>query len=164
MQFFPQPRDLIEKIALFVQGLQLWALELAALWVELFGGRRGRIDLRRRLRDLRRHTRLVFMIAVAARMRVLRGAPATTRPRSFRRGACYQLRRTRWLRMVTRGIRLDTLEDIRAALDSFDALVARAFARLPKRFLAGALVMCGSVDDAVPAFTADARIGAPDTS
>lgn len=140
MQLFPQSRDTIEKIALFVRSLGLWTLELVALWVKLFGDRNGRIDLRRRLRALRRDTRLVFMIAVAARLRFNDGPIARTFPFRTPRGVRYRRRRPRWARLITRGIKLDSLADIRAALDDFDAHVARAFARLPKRFLAGRLV------------------------
>lgn len=165
MQLFPSNPDTIRKVALFVQSLQLWALELVALWVELVGGRNGRIDLRRRLRRLRRDTRIALMIAVVARMRMRKGPIVTTRPRSCRRGARYQLRRTRWLRMITRGIRLDTLADIRAALDDFEAHVAHAFARLPKRLLAGALVSL-NIDCVVraPLRVVSANADAHDTS
>ena len=133
-------RDTIEKIALFVRSLRLWTLELVALWVELFGGRAGRIDLRRRLRELRGDVRRAFFIAVVARMRLLRGATGTVRPRSAPPGARYRRRRTRFIRMVTRGVRLKSLADIRAALDDFETQAARAFARMPKRFLFGVLV------------------------
>lgn len=140
MQIFRLRPDILRNIALFVQSLQLWTLELVALWVELCGGRAGRIDLRRRLRALRRQTRAVFFIAAVSRLKMLKGAPGALRPRSAPRGARYKRRRTRYIRMVTRKLRLRTLADIRAALAAFDAHVARAFAAIPKRFLAGVLV------------------------
>lgn len=128
-------------IRLVVQSLRLWTLELVALWVEMFGGREGRIVLQRRLRLLRRDTRRVFFIAAVSRLRMREGGGETLRPRSAPPGARYQRRRTRLIRVVTRRLRLKTLADIRAALDAFEAHVARAFAGIPKRFLFGVLVM-----------------------
>ena len=133
--------DTARKIALFVQSLRLWTLELVALWVEMFGGRDGRIALRRKLRQLRRDTRLVFFIAAVSRLTMRAGGGGTRRPRSAPPGAQYRRPRTRFIRLVTRRIRLRTLADIRAALARFEAHTTRAFAGIPKRFLFGALVM-----------------------
>lgn len=164
MQILPFRPDLIRNILVFVQSLRLWTLELVALWVELFGGREGRIDLRRQLRDLRRQTRMVFFVAAVSRLRILVDRPGTLRPRSAPPGTRYQRRRTRLIRMVTRKLRLKSLADIRAALDDFDALVARAFACMPKRLLFGVIVM--GVDGVVsaPLRIVSAHADAHDTS
>jgi len=45
------------------------------------------------------------------------------------------------VRFFTRGIRLRTLRDMRRAIDDFDAIVTRAFKRLPRDLRGGVLVM-----------------------
>lgn len=164
MQILPSRPDLIKNILVFVRSLQLWTLELVALWVELFGGRNGRIDLRRRLRELRRQTRAVFFIAAVSRLKIRTDGAGTRRPRSAPRGARYQRRRTRLIRLVTRKLRLKTLADIRAALDAFDALVDRVFACIPERFLYGVIVMGADGVVSAPLRLAAANADAHDTS
>jgi hypothetical protein len=144
MQIHRPLRDAIGKIAFYVQSLRLWALELLAWWAETCGARSARIDFQRGLRRLRRATRLVFLIAVVARLNIpVHARTEAPRPFGSPQGFRYRCRRIRFVRMITRRIRLKTLADIRAALEAFDALVACALARVPKRIIDGALVMRG---------------------
>jgi hypothetical protein len=145
MQIHRPLRDAIERIAFYVQSLRLWALELLAWWAETCGERSARIDFQRGLRALRRATRAVLLIAVVARMHIpMRKQIGASRPFGSPNGVRYRRRRIRFTRMITRGVRLKTLKDIRAALDGFDAIVARLFARVPRQIIDGALVMCGA--------------------
>jgi hypothetical protein len=122
------------------QELRLWVLAVLAWWAAAFGGRGARIELRRALRTARAEARDLVFLAAMARIAVRRPAPQTMRPPSAARGFRYRFRRFRPVRIVTRAVVLDTLADIRAALDAFDATVTRALARLPRRWIAGAVV------------------------
>jgi hypothetical protein len=146
-------RDAIQKIAFYVQSLRLWALELLDWWAAFCGERSARLDVQRGMRDLRSATRMALLISVVARMHIpMRRQTGVMRPFGSPHGFRYRWRRIRFLRLISRGVRLKTLAQIRAALDDFDAVVARALARVPTRIVDGALVMCG-VSRAACAFT-----------
>ena len=172
MQIHRPLRTHIEKYRKAAQDLRLWVLEVLAWWLEIVGTvfdvRDARLLLQGCIRDARRDTRDLIFLAMIARMDVRRPASHTSRPPSVRRGFRYTLRRFRPARIFTRGIALRTLADIRAALDDFDDVVERALKRLPKRRVAGALVIAWSADDLVrvtpSTLRADEVVCAPDTS
>ncbi len=61
--------DVIPKIALYARSLRLWAMELVVWWVGIFGDRAAKLNVRREIRDLARMTRILLLLAVAARLR-----------------------------------------------------------------------------------------------
>ena len=161
----PHPlRDAIPKIALYAQSLRLWAMELVVWWVGLFGDRAAKLKARREVADLARMTRLLLLIAIGARLHFPAPTRAIARPFGSPRGCRYRWRRTRLTRMLTRGVKLRTLSDIRRVLDALDAYAMQGAARAPKRLVEGALVMCGVVAEVCAAVCARAETLAPDTS
>lgn len=159
-------KHLAEKIATAVQSLRLLAVQLLAWWAEATGDRGARLHLQRELRLLRRHTRLVLCLGVAARMRFPERARETPRPFGSPGRYRYRHYRVRLARVLTRGLRLRTLDDMRAALDAYDATVARLLARVPKAFVGAGLVMrrLGVIADASICQLFDCAADAPDTS
>jgi hypothetical protein len=170
MQIHRPLRTHTEKYRKAAQDLRLWVLEVLAWWLEIVGTvfdvRDARLLLQGCIRDARRDVRELIFLAMVARMDVQRPVSRTLRPPSASRGFRYALRRFRPARLFTRGIALRTLADIRAALEDFDGVVERALERLPKRRVAGALVIAWSD----PAHVlreqghADEVVRAPDTS
>ncbi|MBT9446862.1 MAG: hypothetical protein IV086_14270 [Hyphomonadaceae bacterium] len=144
MQIHRPLRNHIAKYRKAGQDLRLWVLEVLAWWLEIVGSvfdvRDARLLLQGCIRDARRDARDLIFLAMVARMDVRRPASRASRPPSVRRGFRYALRRFRPARIFTRGIALKSLADIRAALDDFDGVVERALRRLPKTWIAGALV------------------------
>lgn len=126
----------------FTRSLKLWVLELAMWVVALVHSRAGRIELRHWLAETRREIRELICLKLAARLRfrVREGTCAATYavapPRGFRRVR----RRVRHIRFLARGIPLQTLADMQCALADLDRVVARALARLPRRFATHQLV------------------------
>jgi len=156
--------DVIPKIALYARSLRLWAMELVVWWVGIFGDRAAKLNVRREIRDLARMTRILLLLAVAARLRFPARKRDIRRPFGAPRGCRYRWRRIRFARALTRGVRLKTLADIRDVLDHLDAHAARCFARAPKTFVGAALVTHGVVDDVRAPMCAAFGTLAPDTS
>lgn len=156
--------DVIPKIAFYVQSLRLWAMELVVWRVGIFGDRAATLNVRREVRDLARMTRMVLLLSIGARMRFPARKREIMRPFGSPRGCRYRWRRIRFLRAMTRGVRLKTLADIREVLDHLDAYAARCLARAPKAFVCAALVMHGVVQDVFASMCEGANTLAPDTA
>lgn len=161
------------KLSLFraaAENLRLWVLTLLAWVVERFGDRDGRLVLQAEIREARRHTRELLLLAACAQMAFHVPPPPgarglrTTRPFGARAGLRYRRRRFNALKLATRGVRLRTLADLRRVLERFDAVVARVIARMPKRITGGALVLVGVVGACVRDCATDSVIDAYDTS
>ncbi len=171
MQIHRPLRTHIAKYRKAAQDLRLWVLEVLAWWLGIVGGafdmRDARLLLQGCIRDARRDARDLIFLAMIARMDVRRPASRPSRPPSARSGFRYRLRRFRPARIFTRRIALRTLADIRTALDDFDGVVERALKRLPKRRVAGALVIAWSVGapaHLTPSIDVGGGAHAPDTS
>ena len=132
MQVVRPLRHRREAYAAAARALHLWLLQVMA-WVatRVRLPRILRLDFQDEIRKARRDIRVLIFLGMCARMTFHRRdiGKFTRRPHGI---AGYQRRRARLLRIYTRGIALRTLRDMRNALATFDKVVKRAIARLPK--------------------------------
>ena len=113
------------EVAAFIRSLRLWVLALLA-HVLGEGDRATRLWLRAELRAARSEVRTAVLCRTALLLWLPAGrAPPWRRPVNTRRGFRYAVRRTRMIRLVTRGLRLKTFADLRRALDDLDRLALR---------------------------------------
>jgi hypothetical protein len=140
MQIHRPLQHQIAKLTATARALRLWVVELLAWWVMTFGDRDARIALQHDIIEARRQTRDLVFMAMVARMRFQKREARWMRPPTARAGFRYVFRTLRVQRIYTRGLRLKTLKDIRAALDDFECIVERAVARLPRHVATGGLV------------------------
>jgi hypothetical protein len=94
-----------------------------------------------RLIYTRRELRVMFAAAIVSRMRIVERPYRRSHRRKMPPGFRWAHRCAPAVRFFTRGIRLRTLRDMRRAIDDFDAIVTRAFKRLPRDLRGGVLVM-----------------------
>ena len=132
MQFTSPLRHRREAFAARARELHLWLLEVMAwLMARVPAPRFLKLDFRRDLRKTRREIRILIMLSMMSRLRFNADAP---NEKSMPQSALgYRRRRTRVVHAITRGIPLRTVRDMRDALESFDKVVRRAIARLPKK-------------------------------
>ena len=165
MQIVRPLRHKISAIRAAAESLRLWVMAALAWFAAWGGDREARLETRADLRDARRRAREIFCLAVAAQMtfHAPQGRRIGGRPFGAAPGFRYRGRRFNAIRLMTRGLKLKTLADIRRALDRFDATVARLFARVPKRTRSGGLVLLRA-HDALMRVALDVNADAPDTS
>ena len=132
MQFTSPLRHRREAFAARARELHLWLLEvLAWLMARVPAPRFLKLDFRRDLRKTRREIRILIMLSMMSRLSFNADAPSEKHTPQSALG--YRRRRTRLVHALTRGIPLRTVRDMRDALESFDKVVRRAIARLPKK-------------------------------
>ena len=131
-----------QQIAETVRDLRWWFIEFVA-WIAAYMPMPA--GVRKYMRDeihrARRDIRLTIALAMIAGMAVPVTQRWTSRPRGPAPGFRMQRRRMNIMKIYARGIRLRTIADMRRVLENFDAVVARAKKRLPKRMKIAALVM-----------------------
>ena len=137
-----RPRDFSREIADALANLRLWFLSVVE-WIAEFAPlpRDARLWLQRQLIYTRRELRVMFAAAIVSRMRIVERPYRRSHRRKMPRGFRWAHRCAPAVRFFTRGIRLRTLKDMRRAIDDFDAIVTRAFKRLPRDLRGGVLVM-----------------------
>jgi hypothetical protein len=137
-----RPRDFSREIADALANLRLWFLSVVE-WVAEFAPlpRDARLWLQRQLVYTRREIRVMLAAAVVSRMRIVERPHRRSHRRKMPAGFRWAHRCAPAVRFFTRGIKLRTLKDMRRAIENFDALVTRAFNRLPRDLRGGVLVM-----------------------
>jgi hypothetical protein len=137
-----RPHDFSREIADALANLRLWFLSVVE-WLAEFAPlpRDARLWLQRQLIYTRREIRVMIAAAVVSRMRIVERPHRRSHRRKMPRGFRWAHRCAPAVRFFTRGIRLRTLRDMSRAIDDFDAIVARAFKRLPRDLRGGVLVM-----------------------
>ncbi|MDZ4776838.1 MAG: hypothetical protein SGJ23_08645 [Alphaproteobacteria bacterium] len=160
-----RPPDFSAQIADALANLRLWFLSVIE-WLAEFAPlpRDARLWLQRQLIHTRRELRVVLAAAVVARMRFVERPHRRSHRRKMPRGFRWAHRCAPAVRFFTRGIKLRTLKNMRRAVDDFDALVTRAFARLPRGLRGGVLVMTFASAPQPAPFTIAPAAEAADTS
>jgi hypothetical protein len=160
-----RPHDFSAQIADALAALRLWFIGVVA-WLAEFAPlpRDARLWLQRALSHTRRDIRLMIAAAVVSRMRFRACAPFTPHRRRMPRGLRWSPRRGSAVRFFARGIALRSFAQMRRVIDDFDAVVERAFRRLPKAPRGGVLVMTFARADAAPSPGMTPAAEAADTS
>jgi len=137
-----RPKDFSAEIADALASLRLWFIQVVAWMAEFLPlPRDARLWLQQQLIHTRRDLRLMLASAIVAKMRIRKRPHALLNRRGPERGFRWRKRRPKSVHLFTRGIRLRTISDMRRVIDDFDAVVARAFARLPKALKGGIILM-----------------------
>ncbi|MBL8558620.1 MAG: hypothetical protein JNM47_07865 [Hyphomonadaceae bacterium] len=144
MNAFHLPPETAASIKALQTDLRLWVLTLVCWLAERVPQRWLRLLLQQCIRDVRQDVKL--LIFAKTLMRVRRRESASLHP--FAQPAAisappgFELRRrtTKTLKLVTRGIRLRTLRDIRHVIERIDSVVTRVLRRLPMTVLTHKLV------------------------
>ena len=168
MKAFALPPETAAQISALQTDLRLWVLTLVAWLARHVPSRWMRLLLQQSIRDARKDMRLLIFAKVLMRLRhrqvdhrhQVAQPAAISAPPGFR----LRRRRTKTLKLVTRGIRLRTLKDMRHVIDNFDAVVTRAFKRLPRDLRGGVLVMTCAQKPARASFNITPATEAADTS
>jgi hypothetical protein len=160
-----RPHDFSAQIADALAALRLWFIGVVA-WLAEFAPlpREARLWLQRQLISTRRDIRLMIAAAVVTRMRIKACADQRPHRRRMPRGFRWASRRGSAVRFFARGIRLRTFAQMRRVIDDFDAVIDRAFKRLPKALRGGVLVMTFAAVMALPSLGAAPAAEAADTS
>ena len=160
-----RPRDFSREIADALANLRLWFIGVVAWLAEVAPlPREARLWLQRQLIYTRREIRVMLAAAVVSRLRIKVRAHRTSHRRKLPPGYRWAHRRGPAVRFFTRGIRLRTLDDMRRVIDDFDAVVTRAFNRLPRDLRGGMLVMTCAQKPARAPFNIAPATEAADTS
>ena len=144
MKAFALPPETAASIQTLQADLRLWVLTLVAWLARHVPSRWMRLLLQQSIRDARKDMRLLIFAKVLMRLRhrqvghrhQVAQPAAISAPPGFR----LRRRRTKTLKLVTRGIRLRTLGDVRSVIENIDDVVTRALRRLPMTILTHQLV------------------------
>jgi len=151
-------RPHLADIDAYAQSLKLWVLELVAWVAALLDSRAGRIEVQKMMMTARSDLRALIFLKMVARLRLLQRSGARSapvRPNAAPPGFRYAWRSLPAMKVLTRGIRLKTLADLKRVLDHMDDVVDRALARRPRTVTRWALVAVAPVAQRLPscAFT-----------
>jgi hypothetical protein len=160
-----RPPDFSREIADTLANLRLWFLSVVE-WIAEFAPlpRDPRLWLQRQLIYTRRELRVMFAAAVVSRMRIVERPYRRSHRRRMPPGFRWAHRCAPAVRFFTRGIKLRTFKEMRRAIDDFDAIVTRAFKRLPRDLRGGVLVMTFALKPVRAAFNLAPAADAADTS
>lgn len=157
-------RNHIADIRTWIESLKLWILGAIACVADRTGSRELRLWVQRETRAARRCAKgLIFLMAFAQIDAPRRHKP-NGRPLRAPRGFRSQRRRNNALRHFLRGVKLRTLGDIKAALDTIDAVAARVARRVRWRARYAGFVLCFAPRVSVVPLCADHCVEAADTS
>jgi hypothetical protein len=144
MKAFALPPETAAWISALQTDLRLWVLTLVAWLARHVPSRWMRLLLQQSIRDARQDLKLLVFAKVLMRLRRRQVDPRhqVAQPAAISAPPGFHLRRrrTKTLKLVTRGIRLRTLGDVRNAIENIDDVVTRALRRLPMTILTHQLV------------------------
>lgn len=144
MKAFHLPPETAASIKALETDLRLWVLTLVWWLADRIPQRWLRLQLQRSVRDLRKDVKLLIFpkVLMRVRRRENRSLHPFAQPAAISAAPGFELRRrrTKTLNLVTRGIHLRTLRDIRRVIDVIDHVVTRALRKLPMAILTHKLV------------------------
>jgi|GEM_PF-5373410 len=160
MKAFALPPETAAWTSALQTDLRLWVLMLVAWMARYMPSRWMRLWLQQSIRDARKDVKLLIFAKVLMRLRhravdhrhQVAQPAAISAPPGFR----LRRRRTKTLNLVTRGIRLRTLGEVRKVIETIDRVVTHALRRLPMTILTHQLVGV-----AIPACAFDCCAPAP---
>ena len=139
MQVIPQSyiREALADLRLWFFDLLVWIAQFVELPRDL------RLFMQGELRTARSELRHLLAYAAMTDQPHRRARNRPRPPRSLARGFRFQRRMPRFHKLWTRGVKLRTRAEIRAALENFDKIVARLRVQFHAPMRAGTVVMVG---------------------
>ncbi|MBL8557773.1 MAG: hypothetical protein JNM47_03585 [Hyphomonadaceae bacterium] len=159
MNAFALPPETAASIQRLQTDLRLWVLTLVCWLAECVPQRWLRLQLQQCVRDVRKDVKMLIFVKVLMRLRRrAAGHHPYAQPAAISAPPGFRLRRsrTKTLDLVTRGISLRTLRDIRRVIETIDRVVTRAIKRIPTMIVTHTLVAVW-----IPACLLDACAPAP---
>ena len=144
MKAFALPPETAASIKALETDLRLWVLTLVCWLAERVDARWLRLLLQQSIRDIRKDVKVLIFAKLLMRVRRRENDSLHpfAQPAAISAPPGFELRRrnTKTLKLVTRGIGLRTLRDIRRAIEIIDSVVTSALRKLPMTIVTHILV------------------------
>ena len=144
MKAFSLPPETAASIKTLETDLRLWVLTLVCWLAERVDARWLRLMLQQSIRDVRKDVKVLIFAKLLMRVRRRESGNLHpfAQPAAISAPPGFELRRrrTKTLKLCTRGIGLRTLRDIQRVVETIDVVVTRALRKLPMTILTHILV------------------------